>query len=167
MLPYQDTKVDEQKTIDAIRALLRQHRVAEFREVSNPENGEVEQFKFKIIDPNHGEIWIVLKPSIEVVVKELMEGGMGKAKFRYDHIGRKKFLRKQAYRIAWRVVHDSAKAILISARWGIFSIFNAFGMNVAYEDPRNGEVVTLGELIEKRIIPLPAYAKSPLLLGGG
>lgn len=63
--------------------------------------------------------------------------------------------RAQAYRIAWRQLKDFVEQQLLAIETGLFPVHEVFMAQVETRDPVSGELVTMGDLLERHAAIAP------------
>ena len=71
-----------------------------------------------------------------------------------------------AYRIAWRQLRDFVEQALLAVETGLFDIAGAFMAGVEVWDDRTDEVVTMAELVARRMSLQPGSGALRLLPKG-
>lgn len=137
VIKYQSTTVEPEISASHITRLVRAHGGVEFSH--RWEADQLSEVAFTIEDERFGRVPIRLGARTETIQKILMER---------TTMGRDR-ARAQAYRIAWRQLKDLTEQLLLAVQTGLFTLTEAFMSGVETEDPETGEVITMGQLVER------------------
>lgn len=155
-IKYETTTVDAGKSASEIAQLVQTYGGSRF-EMQWGEDGLLTGIRFALRHPKLGEVPVRLTARTERI-EEILRGV---SKWRWDHQGRK----LHAYRIAWRQLKDFVEQQLLAVKTGLFPVHEVFMAQVEARDPDTGEMVTVGELVERhgaiapggglRLLPAP------------
>lgn len=151
-IKYQSTKVDPTKSATELSQLIEKYGGTRFE--MRWESGILLGIRFALVHPKLGEIPVRLDARIERIRQILSRTMWGDEK-----------IRLQAYRIAWRQLKDFVEQQLLAVETGLFPVHEVFMAQVEARDPETGELVTVGDLLERhgalapgggiRLLPAP------------
>jgi len=149
-IKYASTTVDPLKSANEIQALVQRYGGTRF-EIRWNESKQVAAVRFAIRHPKFGEIPVRLTARVEKIA-EILKAARTSRRYISQGERQKKDAeeRTQAYRIAWRQLRDFIEQALLAVETGLFPLHEAFMASVETEDPETGDVVTWGELLERR-----------------
>ena len=163
-IKYESTEIEPEESAAEIMQLVRKYGGIRFEMVW----GELglRGVRFAIETPQ-GQVPVRLEARVERVAeiirqKKPWSHRMKRNRFEYD-----KWVEEElAYRIAWRQLRDFVEQALLAVETGLFDIAGAFMASVEVWDDRTDEVVTMAELVARRMSLQPGSGALRLLPKG-
>ncbi len=150
VIKYQDTKVEVEKTVSELAALIKRYGGSRFEQAWTPSGG-VEGVRFAIRHETLGELPVNLTAKTAQIRRIMEEAGLWKT---YPKAEREEKLetqaqRIQAQRIAWRHLKDLTEQLLLAVSLGLKTLPEAFLADVEMLDQATGETLRMGEFLER------------------
>lgn len=145
-IKYQDTRVEVEKTLSELTALIKRYGGTSFEQHWTPE-GRVSDVRFAIHHDTLGELPVRLVARTGRIQRILLDAGLWKS---YQKTERENKIAAQAEKIAWRHIKDLTEQLLLAVQLDIRSLPEAFLADVEIVDPRLGESVRMAEYLESR-----------------
>lgn len=145
-IKYQETRVDVEKTLSELTALIKRYGGVRFEQNWTPE-GRITDVRFAIHHDSLGELPVRLVARTTRIQQILLDAGLWKS---YPAKEREKKIADQAERVAWRHIKDLTEQLLLAVQLDIRSLAEAFLADVEIADPQLGEPVRMAEYLENR-----------------
>lgn len=146
VIKYQGTKVDVEKTVGELSALIKKYGGSRF-EQQWTESGGVGGVRFAVRHETLGELPVNLTANTGQIRRIMADAGLWKS---YAPDARSEKLETQSQRIAWRHLKDLTEQLLLAVSIGLKTLPEAFLADVELYDRERGELVRMAEYLERR-----------------
>ena len=163
-IKYESTTVEPEQSAAEIMQLVRKYGGTRF-EMAWGDHG-LRGVRFAI-QTEHGEVPVRLEARVERVAEIIREKKPYSPQMRRTEEQYRAWVEQElAYRIAWRQLRDFVEQSLLAVETGLFDIAGAFMANVEVWDDESDEVVTMAELVARRMSLQPGSGALRLLPKG-
>ncbi len=163
-IKYESTTVEPEQSAAEIMQLVRAYGGTRFEMMWG--NHGLRGVRFAI-QTEHGEVPVRLEARVERVAEIIREKKPYSPQMRRTEEQYRAWVeQKLAYRIAWRQLRDFVEQSLLAVETGLFDIAGAFMANVEVWDDESDEVVTMAELVARRMSLQPGSGALRLLPKG-
>lgn len=135
-IKYQTTEVDPTKSAQQLMDLVRKYGGTRFE--LQWKDALLTGVRFALKHPKLGEIPVRLEARTEKIRQLLSHTSLWGER-----------LTIQAYRIAWRQLKDFVEQQLLAIETGLFPVHEVFFAQIETQDPVSGQLITMGELLER------------------
>lgn len=142
-IKYQGTTVEATKSAQELCGLVQKYGGTRFE--MQWKDGLLSGVRFALKHEKLGQIPVRLEARI-TKIEDLL--------YRLTSMSREKS-KEQAYRIAWRQLKDFVEQQLLAIETGLFPVHEVFMAQVETRDPVSGELVTMGDLLERHAAIAP------------
>lgn len=162
-IKYFDTKVDAEKSVTEIAALIKKYGGTRFETIWD-EHGNVTGIRFAMRHKTMGELPVKLAPLTDTIFQRIGGGKRNPRSSLHDDVYQQR-LREQAHRIAWRHMKDMTEQILLSVDLGMKQLVHGFMADIEV-DIGEAEPIIMADFIERYAKVLPGDRGVRLLPGG-
>ncbi len=163
-IKYESTTVEPEQSAAEIMQLVRAYGGTRFEMIWGDHG--LRGVRFAIETPQ-GQVPVRLEARVERVAEIIQEKKPWNHRMnRHQHECKKWVEEELAYRIAWRQLRDFVEQALLAVETGLFDIAGAFMANVEVWDDGSDEVVTMAELVARRMSLQPGSGALRLLPKG-
>ena len=146
VIKYRDTKVDAERTVAELGALIKRYGGSRFEQSWTP-GGGVGGVRFAVRHETLGDLPVSLVARTDRIRRIMRDAGLWKS---YAPDDREEKLAVQSERIAWRHIKDLTEQLLLAVQLGLRTLPEAFLADVELYDRERGELVRMGEFLERR-----------------
>ena len=146
VIKYRDTKVDAERTVAELGALIKRYGGSRFEQSWEPD-GCVGGVRFAVRHETLGELPVSLTARTEQIRRIMLDAGLWKS---YSPADRERKITVQSERVAWRHIKDTTEQLLLAVQLGLRTLPEAFMADVELYDRERGELVRMGEYLERR-----------------
>ena len=163
-IKYESTTVEPEQSAAEIMRLVRAYGGTRFEMIWGDHGLQGVRFA---IQTEHGEVPVRLGARVERVAEIILQKKPYSHRMRRSQLEYEKWVEEElAYWIAWRQLRDFVEQALLAVETGLFDIAGAFMANVEVWDDGSDEVVTMAELVARRMSLQPGSGALRLLPKG-
>ena len=163
-IKYESTTVEPEQSAAEIMQLVRAYGGTRFEMIWGDHG--LRGVRFTIQTPQ-GQVPVRLGARVERVAEIILQKKPYSHRMRRNRLEYEKWVEEElAYRIAWRQLRDFVEQSLLAVETGLFDIAGAFMANVEVWDDESDEVVTMAELVARRMSLQPGSGALRLLPKG-
>lgn len=145
-IKYESTTIDPGKSAGELAQLVQKYGGSRF-EMQWGADGLLTGIRFALRHPKLGEVPVRLVARTERINEIMAKTD----KWRWKKDARQ----MQAYRIAWRQLKDFIEQQLLAVETGLFPVHEVFMAQIETRDSETGEMVTMGELLDRHAALAP------------
>lgn len=163
-IKYEATTIDPGKSAAELAQLVQRYGGSRF-EMQWGDDGLLTGIRFALRHPKLGEVPVRLAARTDRIAEILAKAKPYKWEMRSTREEHAAAQKMQAYRIAWRQLRDFIEQQLLAVETGLFPVHEVFMAQIETRDPVSGDLVTMGELLERhaaispggglRLLPAP------------
>ena len=163
-IKYESTTVEPEQSAAEIMQLVRAYGGTRFEMIWGDHG--LRGVRFAIQTPQ-GQVPVRLGARVERVAEIILQKKPWSQRMRRSRLEYEKWVEEElAYWIAWRQLRDFVEQALLAVETGLFDIAGAFMANVEVWDDESDEVVTMAELVARRMSLQPGSGALRLLPKG-
>ncbi len=164
-IKYESTEIEPEQSATEIMRLVRAYGGTRFEMIWGNHHG-LRGIRFSI-QTEHGEVPVRLEAQVERVAEIIRQKKPYSYRMRRTEEQYRAWIEEElAYRIAWRQLRDFVEQALLAVETGLFDIAGAFMGSVEVWDDESDEVVTMAELVARRMSLQPGSGALRLLPKG-
>lgn len=119
------------------------------------------------IKTEHGEVPVRLDARVDRVAEIILERIPWTTRRHRSKREHHEYIRERAYCVAWRQLRDFVEQALLAVETGLYDLAGAFMASMEVWDDEYNAVVTMQELVARRMAMIPSRAGGPLRLQPG
>ena len=163
-IKYESTTIEPEQSAAEIMRLVRAYGGTRFEMIWGDHG--LRGVRFTIQTPQ-GQVPVRLGARVERVAEIIRQKRPWSRRMRRSQLEYEKWVEEElAYWIAWRQLRDFVEQALLAVETGLFDIAGAFMAGVEVWDDRTDEVVTMAELVARRMSLQPGSGALRLLPKG-
>ena len=163
-IKYESTTIEPEQTATEIMQLVRKYGGVRFEMVWGERGLRGVRFA---IQTEHGEVPVRLEARVERVAEIIRQKKPYSYRIKRNRFEYDKWVEEElAYRIAWRQLRDFVEQSLLAVETGLFDLAGVFMGSVEVWDNETDEVVTMAELVARRMSLQPGSGALRLLPKG-